>query len=266
MNALLTDAQPDKRWVGRSFAAAAAGYDGVAGLQRAVGARLLSRLLADAAPAWALDVGTGTGWCAAALVQRYPAARVLALDIAEPMLRAARQRIGIAPGRYYLGGDAEALPLADGSVDLVVSNLAVQWCADLAQAFREFRRVLKPGGWVLLSTFGPGTLAELRQAWAAVDGYSHVNAFADAAAVVDAFREAGFIGAEVERETRRLVYPDVHGLMRELKGLGAHNVTAGRPRHLTGKRRLQNMVAAYPAQDEGAVRASFEVIYGHAWK
>jgi malonyl-CoA O-methyltransferase len=266
MNGPAADAQIDKRWVGRSFAAAAAHYDGVAGLQRAVGAQLLSRLPADASPAWALDVGTGTGWCAAALVQRYPAARVLALDIAEPMLRAARQRVGVAPGRHYLGGDAEALPLADGSVDLVVSNLAVQWCADLAQAFREFRRVLKPGGLVLLSTFGPGTLVELRRAWAVVDGYSHVNSFADAAAVAGTFREAGFSGAEVESETRRLVYPDVHGLMRELKGLGAHNVTAGRPRHLMGKRRLQRMIAAYPAQEQGEVRASFEMMYGRAWK
>lgn len=261
------NAHPDKRWVGRSFGAAAAGYDGVAGLQRGIAERLLSRLAADGAPpAVVVDVGAGTGYGAARLREAYPGSRLVLLDIAEGMLRTARERIG--PGACYLRGDAEALPLAEASVDLVFSNLAIQWCADLAGVFREFRRVLKPGGRVLFSTFGADTLAELRRAWAVADpGHTHVNEFTDAAEVGEALAGAGFVRAGVERETRRLHYADVHALMRELKGLGAHNITADRPRHLTGKRTLRRMLDAYAAQGvEGGIQAGFEAVYGSASK
>lgn len=255
-------ANPDKRWIRRSFGAAAQGYDGVAALQRAIGERLLAYPL-ETAPAVMLDVGTGTGYCAERLLERYPETRLIALDIAEGMARAARERIG---GKAeYLCGDAEYLPLADQSVELVVSNLAIQWCANLAEVFREFRRVLKPGGSVLFSTFGADTLRELRAAWAAVDRYSHVNEFADAATIAQALEEAGFAASGVTGETRSLSYPDVHALMRELKSLGAHNMTADRPRHLTGKHALRRMLAAYADQSQdGAIRASFEAVYGYA--
>jgi malonyl-CoA O-methyltransferase len=258
------DSRPDKRWVGRSFGSAAHGYDGVAGLQRAVGARLLS-LRPDRLqpPGVIADIGAGTGYFAAGLMKRYPESRLIALDIAEGMLRVARDRFERPEACHCVCGDAEALPLADRSVDLIFSNLAIQWCANLAGVFHEFRRVLKPDGMALFSTFGAGTLSELRNAWAAVDAHSHVNVFADADAVAAALRGAGFGDAVLDTETRSLEYADVHGLMRELKGLGAHNVTAGRPRHLTGKKALQTMIEAYAIQmEDRGIRASFETIYG----
>lgn len=255
-------ANPDKRWIRRSFGAAAQSYDGVAALQRAIGERLLAYPL-EIAPMVVLDVGTGTGYCAERLLEHYPETRLIALDIAEGMARMARQRVG---GKAeYLCGDAEYLPLADQSVELVVSNLAIQWCVNLAEVFREFRRVLKPGGMALFSTFGADTLRELRSAWAAVDHYSHVNEFADAATIVRALDDGGFAACGVTTETRVLSYPDVHALMRELKSLGAHNMTADRPRHLTGKNALRRMLAAYAAQSpDSTIRASFEVVYGYA--
>jgi malonyl-CoA O-methyltransferase len=260
------DSRPDKRWVGRSFGSAAHGYDRVAGLQRAVGGRLLSFRPDHARRSGVIvDVGTGTGYFAAELTSLYPESRLIALDIAEGMLQVARKRLG-HPGsesRHCVCGDAEALPLADRSVDLIFSNLAIQWCANLAGVFREFRRVLKPEGVALFSTFGAQTLSELRTAWAAVDAYSHVNVFADVDAVATALRDLGFAEIGLETEMRTLEYNDVHGLMHELKGLGAHNVTANRPRHLTGKKTLQTMVDAYAAQmGDGVIRASFETIYG----
>jgi malonyl-CoA O-methyltransferase len=255
----------DKRWVGRSFGAAARGYDGVAELQRGIGERLLSRLPDECAPAVIADVGAGTGYCAARLRERYPEARLVLVDIAEGMLRTARERIG--PAALCLLSDAEALPLAGEAVDLLVSNLALQWCPDLKAVFGEFRRVLKPGGILLFSTFGAGTLAELRRAWAVADpAHTHVNEFAGLPAIAAALEAAGFAQAELESQARRLEYPDVHALMRELKGLGAHNVTAARPRQLTGKDRLRRMVEVYPGEMGGAVGASFEVVYGRATK
>jgi malonyl-CoA O-methyltransferase len=258
------DSHPEKRWVGRSFGAAAPGYDGLAGLQRAVGLGLLSRWPERiAAPGAILDVGAGTGYFAVELMKRHPESRLIALDIAEGMLRVARERLRGGEAASCVCGDAEALPLADRSVSLIFSNLAIQWCPNLVAVFREFRRVLKPGGVVLFSTFGAATLAELRLAWAAVDAYSHVNDFADADDIAAALDEAGFGDVVLDAEIRMLEYRDVGSLMRELKGLGAHNVTVGRPRHLTGKTAMQRMFDAYGAKTEtGGIRASFETVCG----
>lgn len=264
MTPKLTDSRPEKRWVGRSFGAAASSYDGVAALQRSVGQALLSRWPERLGSLGAiLDVGTGTGHFAAELSARYPQSRLIALDISEGMLRVARDRLGAGEAGACVCADAEALPLADGSVDLIFSNLAIQWCDDTRQAFREFFRVLKPAGTVIFSTFGGATLAELRRAWATVDRYSHVNEFAGVRELGMALREAGFTRVCLETERRSVEYADVGALMRELKSLGARNLTAGRPRHLTGKRSLQRMIEAYEAQmPAGVVRASFEIVVG----
>lgn len=266
MSVPVSAAPPDKRRIARSFGAAADRYDGVAGLQRSVG-EILLRLGEPhpGGPNKILDVGAGTGFPASRLRERHPDAELVLLDLAEGMLHQARKRLAGDAACHYLCADAEALPLPDRSVDLVFSNLALQWCGDLGAAFGEFRRVLRPGGTLLFSTFGPATLGELRTAWAAVDAYSHVNEFLGASDVSALLERAGFAGGRVRAGMRRVAYPDVWALMRELKDLGAHNLTSGRPRHLTGKRKLRDMIAAYEAQmPEGRIRAGFEVLYGRA--
>jgi malonyl-CoA O-methyltransferase len=257
---------PDKHFVGRSFSQAASRYDGVARLQRSVGERLLACLprLASS-PATIIDAGCGTGHFSARLLEVFPDARLMVLDLAEGMLRQAQARVSVAERCWLVRGDVESLPLADGSVDLVFSNLALQWCLDLPGVFAGFRRILRPGGIVLFSSFGAQTLCELRAAWGQVDTYSHVNAFCPMRTVKDALHTAGFGECFVESCVRRLHYPSVDGLMRELKALGAHNVTANRPRHLTAKGTLRKLIAAYEAQmPDGRIRASFEVVQGYA--
>ena len=163
-------------------------------------------------------------------------------------------------------GDAESLPLADASVDLLFSNLAVQWCLDLDQTFREFKRVLKPGGLLMFTTFGPDTLKELRSCWSQVDGYTHVNNFIDMHDIGDALIRSSFAEPVMDMELLTMTYSDVPGLMRDLKSVGAHNVTRGRSRKLTGKGRLQQVIDAYEQfRSDGVLPASYEVVYGHAW-
>jgi len=158
------------------------------------------------------------------------------------------------------------LPLADASVDVVFSSLMLQWCDPLDSAFAEVRRVLKPEGFFTFSTFGPDTLRELRSAWAEADGYNHVNHFADMHDVGDALVRAGLMEPVLDVDRVQLTYPDVLALMRDLKAIGAHNVTAGRPRALTGRGRLQRMREAYEAfRHDGRLPATYEVIYGAAW-
>lgn len=256
----LDPALPDKQQVRRSFGRAAPAYDHYAELQRCVGADLLQRLVCAAAGPvrLAVDVGSGTGYFLPHLRQRFPAAQVLALDLAEAMLQAGRAR---APGCALVCGDAEALPLADGCSDLVFSNLALQWCGSLEQPLAEFSRVLRSGGVAALSLFGTETLQELRVAWRAVDARRRVNAFATVAALRAALQQAGLQLVELHEQKECVAYASVRALMRELKGLGAHNASGDRPRHMTGKAALARMEAAYAAQMAGGeVCASYQTL------
>ena len=219
-------------------------------------------------PGLVLDAGAGTGRQSELLLRRYRGARVVALDFALPMLQLARRR-----GRWWrrpacLCADFEQLPLAGGCVDLLYSNLALQWVGHLEAAFRESLRVLRSGGLFMFTTFGPDTLKELRSAWAAADPESsHVNTFFDMHEVGDLLVRAQFADPVMDVEHLVLTYDDVSGLMRDLKSIGAGNATGGRPRTITGKRRMAAMRAAYEAHrgPDGRLPATFEVVYGHAW-
>jgi malonyl-CoA O-methyltransferase len=250
-----------------SFDAAAEAYDAVAIVQAEIRLRLLERLeLFRIRPRRILDAGCGTGRGARALLQHYRGASVVALDIAPAMLRAARRRRPWLRRLDVVCGDAAAVPLADGSVDLVFSNLVLQWCNEPDRVFAEFRRVLRPGGLVLFTSFGPDTLKELRAAWRAADGHTHVSRFIDMHDLGDGLVRAGFTEPVMDMEHLTLTYPDVRGLMRDLKTMGARNATAGRSRGLTGRRRLAAVEAHYERlRMGGRIPATWEVVYGHAW-
>ncbi len=264
--------QLDKRLLQSAFNRAARGYDDAALLQREVGMRMLERLeLMRLNPALIVDAGAGTGLHTRALTKRYKNSAVLALDIAPNMLHEARRyipfwRLWFNKQQCFVCADIDALPLRDASVDMIFSNLTLQWCNDLDRTLGELRRALKPGGLLMFSTFGPDTLKELRASWAYVDEHNHVNAFLDMHDVGDALVRAHFVSPVMDVERYTLTYPDVYALMRDLKAIGAHNVTAGRAHGLTGKGRLRALSEAYEGwRQEGVLPASYEVVYGHAW-
>ena len=264
---------PDKRQVRLSFDRAASTYDRAAVLQREVCTRALERLdLVKLDPGAIIDAGCGTGFAANALRKRYPRATLVGLDIAPAMLRASRSRI---PGwkrwvgsrrEVFVCGDNERLPIRSACVDMLWSNLAFQWARDPAVIFAECQRVLRPGGLLMFTTLGPDTLKELRAA-SAGDGKIHVNRFIDMHDIGDMMIGAGFADPVMDMEYLTLTYTNVGALMRELKAIGAHNVAAGRDRGLTGKRALKEIELRYESFRQGArLPATFEVIYGHAWK
>jgi malonyl-CoA O-methyltransferase len=250
-----------------AFDRASAGYEAAAGLQARVATELLARLAPfDFAPRVVLDLGCGTGRVTRELKRRYPRALVIALDLAPGMLREARRNQTLWRRFARLNADALRLPLAGSSVELVFSSLVLQWCEPLEQALAEVRRVLKPGGFFAFSTLGPDTLKELRAAWAEADGLTHVNRFLDVHDVGARCAGSGLTEPVLDVDRIELAYPDTLTLMRDLKAIGAHNVTAGRPRSLMGRARLKRMTEAYEAFRRGqALPATYEVIYGASW-
>jgi malonyl-CoA O-methyltransferase len=227
------------------------------------------------APATILDAGSGTGNAVRGLLGRYPGARLIALDLALAMARRARARrpwwralLGRGGGRLSaVCGDIEQLPLAPAGAGLIWSNLALQWSNEPKRAFAEMHRVLRPGGLLMFSTFGPDTLKELRAAFGGVDRHTHVHRFIDMHDLGDVLIACGFADPVMDMEIVTLTYADLRELMRDLKAIGAHNVTRGRAAALTGKSLLAKVAQNYEAaRREGRLPATFEVIYGHAWK
>lgn len=264
---------PDKRAVRRSFERAARTYDSNSVLQCEVGLRLLKHLdPIRIEPSLVVDVGCGTGLFFQQLRARFPRADLVGVDIARPMLEIAAKRtpwIARAlrrPRPRLICGDAERLPLAHASASLLFSNLALQWTRP-ERVFEEAARVVSTGGLFMFSTFGPDTLKELRAAFAAADGFQHVNAFVDMHDLGDALVHAGFVDPVMEMEVITLEYSCVEKVARDLKAIGAHNSLPGRPRGLSGRGRWRDAIAAYEKERRGGVLpATYEVIYGHAWR
>ncbi|HME38905.1 MAG TPA: malonyl-ACP O-methyltransferase BioC [Steroidobacteraceae bacterium] len=252
--------------VRRSFDRAAATFDAAAVLHAEVRENLLQRLqLTTLAPRVVLDAGTGTGHAGRALKRRYPKALVIALDSSLGMLHAAARQQSWLRRFAPVCADAERLPLLQGSVDLIQSNLMLQWCNPDA-VFAEFRRVLAPRGLLSFTTLGPDTLRELRSAWARVDSASHVNQFIDMHDLGDALVRAGFAAPVLDVERYTLTYSDVLKVAADLKATGAHNVTAGRARGLTGRGKFAAMGAAYESfRQDGRLPSTYEVVFGQAW-
>lgn len=257
----------DLTQVRRSFGRAAASYDEHAALQKEVETRLQERLdELPLDPARVLDVGCGTAHGTAKLRQRYSKAHTIALDLALPMLQAARRQQTWRRPFARVCADAEVLPFQDAGFDLVHSNLCLQWCGQLETVLDEFRRMLRPRGLLLFSTFGPQTLIELREAFARVDQAPHVSRFLDIHQIGDAMLAAGFRDPVLERDVFTLHHADVLGLMRELRALGATNADTGRARGLTGKQHLRQVIEAYEVhRRDGTLPATWEVVYAMAW-
>lgn len=258
----------DRRQLRRAFGRAAPNYAAVAALQREVEARLLEQLdyLDDRQPARILDLGSGPGRAAGAMKKRWPKAEVLAVDAALPMLREVPRHTRFWRPVKRVCADVTALPLADQCADVLFSSLCLQWVEDLPAVLAEFRRVLRPEGLLLFSTFGPGTLAELREAYEAAGEVPPLSPFAAIQQVGDALLAAGFKDPVIDRDTYTLTYPDLRSLMRELRAIGAGDARRDRARGLGGRRRLQQVTAAYESQRRGEVLpSSWEVITAQAW-
>ncbi len=271
----MSEAAVDALQVRRNFARAAATYDAVAVLQREVGSRMLERLdYVKIAPQCVLDLGCGTGASLGALSERYPQAQVVGADVSEAMLRVAhkaRSRLRFllpflrGKKSSLLAADALALPVKTGTLGMVWSNLMLHWVTDPLLVFREMQRTLEVGGLLMFSTFGPDTLKELRACFS--DGYAHCQRFTDMHDYGDMLVESGFADPVMDAEVLTMTYPSLDGLFRDLRQSGSTCTIQDRRRGLTGRSAWLAARADYEKRmSDERLPASFEVVYGHAWK
>ncbi|WNK20823.1 methyltransferase domain-containing protein [Halomonas piscis] len=199
--------------VARAFSRAAAHYDRRASAQRHIGQALWQYLPASAASV--VDVGCATGDWTRKLAERYPDAEVMGVDIAPGMLLEARKRGGRVRFRE---GSAEALPVTAQSVELIFSNLALQWCRDTSAVMAEFARVLAPGGRAVFTTLLDGTLEEIG---AAFQRPQALLAYADRDTHLHAAAAAGLRVSHERSHLERFYYPDMAAVLASIKGVGA---------------------------------------------
>ena len=261
--------QLNKKSTMASFNRAAGTYDTHDFLQREVGSRVLQQLdMLVVKPQRIADLGAGTGRFSRLLGRRFKKSKIYLVDFAIRMLLKARhsKKIRLFSREKYICGDMEALPIADGQIDLAFTSLALQWSSQLELSVAEIRRILSPGGLFLFATLGPDTLHELRESFDSVSSIPHVNEFLDMHEVGDILSAQGFCDPVLTTERIIVEYEDVIKLMRDLKGIGASNVSGGRQKALMGKERLAGMIKAYDSlRRDNMVPATYEVIIGHAW-
>ncbi|MFT6030064.1 MAG: malonyl-CoA O-methyltransferase [Oleiphilaceae bacterium] len=251
----------DKKMIAQSFGLAANTYDSVAHFQRWVGEKLMEKI-PDCSPETIVDLGCGTGYFSESLSNKYPNASYIGMDLSESMARFAK---GHHVSEYsWVTGDAESLTFRDGSIDLIFSSLAIQWCANLPLLMKEIKRVLSPKGIFVFSTLLDGSLAELKSAWSEVDDHQHVNDFFLKEDYQQAVLESGLAIKLLSEETKILKYQKLTELMRELKELGAHNLNAQRSIGLMGRNKLSGVISVYEKfrVNQSYLPASYEVLWG----
>ena len=248
----------------QAFSHHAGEYDTHAQLQQGV----LFNALRELEPRFArdmslLDAGCGTGYLLELLRYCEVPFEVNSCDIAPGMCLAARQRFSEDHPHNVACASITALPYADAAFDMAVSSLTFQWVDKPGRALREIYRVLKPGGHAVITSFGPLTLRELRDAFATVDDLPHVSSFPPLADLQQQAQEAGFTIANASTEFRTQHYASVRDLMHAIRAIGAANKMEGRRKSLTGRKRFTAMETAYREACETlrGIPATWEIHY-----
>ncbi len=250
----------------RRFDAAAprfAGHDFVhAATREGLFARLEPMVVENASTV--LDLGCAAGAAIRPLSKRFRGAHIVALDLSAGMLSEARSARGWFTKASFVQADAAALPLADGSIDVVFSNLLLPWIADPAGVSAEVGRVLREGGLFAFATLGPDSLLAIRDAWRRVDGEAHVATFPDMHDLGDTLVRAGLADPVLDVDRLTVSYRDSRRLFDDLTAVGARNALADRRRTLTGRGRFEAMRAAL-GQGDDPLRIELELVFGHCW-
>ena len=264
----------NKEYKRKSFNRAAITYDSCSILQDTISDNLIDRLkIIKLNPLNILDLGCGTGTNGLSLRKKYKKSKIINYDFSENMLREARlkqklfilDKINLSP-YSYICADIEAIPLKENSLDLVWSSSTLQWCNELDLVFNQVKKILKPGGLFIFSTFGPNTLNELREITENLFNEKKTSTFIDMHNIGDLLMHSGFSDPVLDVENFTMTYKEVDKLFMDIKSIGATNGNVSKNRGLSGRSFTKKIVEKYEAyRNNNLLPASYEVIYGHAW-
>ena len=218
----------------------------------------------------AVDLGCHSGELAQILAASSRVETLHQADISYRYAKAARD----LNGRSSMVADEEFLPFAEGSLDLILSNLSLHWVNDLPGMLLQARRALKPDGLFLASMLGGETLKDLREALMTAEAEEEggvsprVSPFVDVKDAGALLQRSGFALPVVDADDITIDYPDALKLMRDLSGMGESNIVAKRSKKFTKRSTLARAAAIYHerhGREEGRVHAKFQVIYLTGW-
>ena len=259
--------QLDRHLIRKSFSKAAKTYAEHAVVDAEIQQRLIERLeVVKKTPEVVLDLGCGLATSLSSIKQLWPECQVVGMDVALPMLKQGKVDELVESGGHRLCGDAHAIPLASESVDVIFSNFLLPWILNLDLGFSEMRRILKPDGMIVLSTFGLDTLHELKQSAWEVDGQAHVNDFMEIREIGDRMLAVGFLNPVLDIDRLTLTYSNVSGLLKDLKLTGNGNMRKDRQQTLTAKGFIPKLEERYETyRENGMLPATYEIVYAMAW-
>ena len=213
-----------------------------------------------------IDLGCATGRATRQLAKKFRGARIIGVDLSGEMLARSKARQGWFNKSTFVQADAAALPFSSHSIDVVFSNMLLPWINDPAAIGREVARVLRKDGLFLFATLGPDSLLELRQAWAHVDDYQHVNRFLDMHDIGDALVRSGLRDPVLDVDRLTVTYADTTALFADLTAAGARNCISERQGSLCGTARFAAMRQYLEKTSPDAnVQLDLELVYGHCW-
>jgi len=271
----------------RQFNRSANSYDAHAHVQR-----LMSDHLAKAFIGWKnkrniaepkiLEIGCGTGTLTEILVNEWPSASITALDIAPAMIKLAEQRVlsneanrdGILKNTSerisFIQADVEvwAEDAQESSHDLIVSNACFQWLSNPRQTLGHLRRMLRPGGLLIFTTFGPATFCEMHNAFneayraSAVEPQRHGLWFLSTNEWSCLLNQSGFSSIQSESSIQTEKYASARDFLHSVKAMGASTSEANSMRGLSSRRLFANMYKEYEGKFsiQGGVAASYELL------
>jgi malonyl-CoA O-methyltransferase len=251
----------------RRFDRAAAGFDKFDFVHAVTRDGLLARLAPMLIKASTiLDLGCATGSACKPLAKRFRGARIIGVDQSPEMLRQATSKKSLLAKYSFLEASADAVPLADQSVDLVFCNQLLPWIDDAPLLFTEVNRLLRKDGLFVFASLGPDSLSELRHAWQASDHGVHISNFPDMHDLGDAAVRAGLSDPVLDVDRLTIRYANTAALFRDLTGSAARNCLSKRALSLTGKDRFAAMTdALQPPGSKAPIELQLELVYGHCW-
>lgn len=262
----------DKKYKRKIFNRAADSYEKFSGLQDKISQNLLEKLeCLNIKPNNILDLGCGTGKNGLCLLNKFKKTSLVNFDISENMLEQARKKIKDSSVNYindkyvnfHVCGDMENIPFKGNLFDLVWSSSAIQWSDNLQIVLKHIKRILKPNGIFVFSTFGPETLKELRMINEVLSNYPKTNNFLDIDCIRELVIAEGFVNSSFDVKSYRLDYTNVEDILYDIKGVGATNGNKKRTKGLRGREFIDNMKQEYEKYRVGKLYpATYEVIYG----